>query len=61
MSTQAAVGVNLSIGRRAQAGQSVEAVGPAGLLATNTLARGVNVAAGARSAASQRVLAQTAR
>ncbi|MDO9708139.1 hypothetical protein [Paracraurococcus lichenis] len=61
VSTQAAVGVNLSIGRRASAEQSVEAVGPAGILATNTLARGVNIAAGARGAASQRVTAQTIR
>ena len=61
VSTQATVGVNLALGSRSRAEQSIETGGPRGLLATTTLARGVNVAAGARSQASQRILAQTGR
>lgn len=61
VSTQAAVGVNLALGSRSRADQTIEATGPRGLLATNTLARGVNIAAGRQSGASQRILSQTGR
>jgi hypothetical protein len=56
VSTQAAVGVNLALGRGSSAGQSIDVQGPRGVLATNTYTRGVNYAAGARSAATHRIL-----
>jgi hypothetical protein len=52
-------GVNLALGSRSSAEQSIEASGPRGLLATTNLARGVNFAAGSRSQAGQRILSRT--
>jgi hypothetical protein len=49
----------LALGPRSVADQSIEASGPRGLLATTNLARGVNFAAGNRSAAGQRILSRT--
>ena len=61
VSTQVTAGVNLALGRGSQAEQSIETRAPRGLLATNTVARGVNYAAGTRSAATQRIIAQAGR
>jgi hypothetical protein len=52
-------GVNLALGPRSVADQSIDASGPRGLLATTNLARGVNFATGNRSAAGQRILSRT--
>ncbi len=61
VSTQVTAGVNLALGPRSRAEQSVEQVGPRGLLATTNVVRGTNFAAGARSSAGQIVFGQTGR
>ena len=58
VSTQVAAGFNLALGRGSQAGQTIDAQGPRGALATNTFSRGFNAAVGARSTATQRILNQ---
>ena len=61
VTTQVAGGVNLALGRGSSAGQTIEAQGQRGALATTTFSRGFNAAVGARSAASQRILNQVGR
>ena len=61
VTTQVAAGVNLALGRGSSAGQTIEAQGQRGALATTTFSRGFNAAVGARSAASQRILNQVGR
>ena len=51
--------MNLALGPRSSAQQSIDSSGPRGLLATTNLARGVNIAAGRRSTAGQSILSQT--
>jgi hypothetical protein len=61
VTTQVAGGVNLALGRGSSAGQTIEAQGQRGALATTTFTRGFNAAVGARSSASQRILNQVGR
>jgi len=61
VSTQVVGGVNLALGPNSTAGQSVAAKGPKGVLATTTYTRGANIAYGAGSSASQRLLNLTGR
>ena len=61
VTTQVAAGVNLALGRGSSAGQTIEAQGQRGALATNTFSRGFNAAVGARSTATQRILNQVGR
>jgi hypothetical protein len=61
VSTQVAAGFNLALGRGSQAGQTIDAQGPRGALATNTFSHGFNAAVGARSTATQRILNQVGR
>ncbi len=55
VSNQITAGLNLSLGSRSLAEQSIESRQPRGLLASNDVTRGVNIAGGARSAAIQRL------
>lgn len=61
VSTQVVTGANLALGRGSSAGQSINAQGPAGVLATNTYTRSYNAGYGAWSAANQRIINQTGR
>jgi hypothetical protein len=61
VSTAIVAGVNLGLGPGSTADQTVEATAPRGLLATTSFARGFNFAAGAGSAAQQRILSQIGR
>jgi hypothetical protein len=51
----------LALGRGSSAGQTINAQGPRGVLATTTYSRGYNVGYGAFSSANQRILNQTGR
>jgi hypothetical protein len=53
--TQVVTGVNLGLGRGSTAGQSIDATGSQGGLATTTFTRGVNAGVGAGSTANQRL------
>ena len=55
VSNQITAGVNLALGSRSVAEQSIESRQPRGILASNDVTRGVNIAAGARGAAIQRL------
>jgi hypothetical protein len=61
VSTQVVAGVNLGLGPASGAGQSIQAYGPRGLLATTTYTRGYNLATGPRSTAQQQLLNQIGR
>jgi hypothetical protein len=47
VSTQVVAGVNLATGRNSSAGQTIDAQGPRGALATHTFTRGFNAGVGA--------------
>lgn len=55
ISTQVVAGANLALGRNSNAGQSITAQGPRGVLATDTYTRGYNLSYGANSIANQRL------
>jgi hypothetical protein len=55
VSTQVVAGVNLALAGRSNAGQSIAAQGPSGVLATETFTRGFNIGQGAFSTANQRL------
>lgn len=61
VSTQVVTGVNLGLGRRSTAGQTIDATGRQGALATTTFTRGVNEGFGAGSTANQTLSNQTHR
>ena len=61
VSAQVVGGVNLGLAAGSQAGQSLTASSPRGLLATENVARGFNLAVGSRSAAVQSILSHTGR
>jgi hypothetical protein len=61
VSTQVVTGVNMSLGRNSNAGQTITAQGPRGALATTTYTRGYNYGYGAMSSANQRITNQTGR
>jgi hypothetical protein len=61
VSTQVVTGANLALGRGSSAGQTINAQGPRGVLATTTYTRGYNVGYGALSTANQRLSNQTGR
>jgi hypothetical protein len=56
VSTNVVAGVNLALGQRSGADQSITSRVPRGLLSTNQITRGVNLAGGARSSASQHLM-----
>jgi hypothetical protein len=57
--TQVVTGINLGLGNGSNAGQSIDATGQRGALATTTFTRGVNAGVGAGSTANQRLSNQT--
>lgn len=61
VSTQIVAGANMALGRGSSAGQTINAQGPRGALATTTYTRGYNVGYGALSTANQRLFNQTGR
>jgi hypothetical protein len=61
VSTQVVAGANLALGGRSSAGQAITALGPNGVLATDTYTRGTNLGYGALSSANQRLINQTGR
>lgn len=61
VSTRVVAGVNLTLGRNSNAGQTITAAGPGGVLATDTYTRGYNLGYGANSTATQRLYNQTNR
>jgi hypothetical protein len=61
VSTQVVTGVNLGLGRGSNAGQTIDATGQRGAVATNTFTRGVNAGVGASSTANQRISNQIGR
>jgi hypothetical protein len=61
VSAQVVSGVNLALAPGSAATQSLTASSPKGLVATVNFGRGVNVAAGRSSAATQRILSQIGR
>lgn len=58
VSTQVVAGANLALGQGSAADQTLVGRAPRGLLGTANFARGVNIAVGGRSAATQGILAQ---
>jgi hypothetical protein len=61
VSTQVVTGVNMALGRGSSAGQTIDARGPGGALATTAYTRGYNYGYGALSSASQRLTNQAGR
>jgi hypothetical protein len=57
--TQVVTGINLGLGAGSNAGQTIDATGQRGALATTTFTRGVNAGVGGGSTANQRISNQT--
>jgi hypothetical protein len=56
VSTQVVAGANLALGGGSNAGQSITAQGPRGVLGTTTYTRGYNLGYGTGSTANQRLI-----